>query len=277
MRHQHVPSTPLRLVVAALCLEALIAIGPAWRTPEAPVAPTVVVDRTAAAREPHWVVKVDGWTLEVDQVHRGYLRDLDAALAALEQEPDPLLVGPKADIPYLDLIARTAVNEGIDWRLVVAIIAVESGFNPTAESDAGAYGLMQVMPIAARDVEMVEFQTPASNVRAGVRYLRRLLSMFPAADPHQQIALALSAYNMGPAHLADAQLLATRYGLNPRRWYDGIELVLPLLEQPAIYRTLPNGFARGRSVRRYVQNVLGRYERLRREFAMAVDEPTRLN
>lgn len=167
--------------------------------------------------------------------------------------------------------------EGLDWRLIVAIIAVESGFNPTVESAAGAYGLMQVMPIAARDVNMAEFQTPASNVRAGVRYFRRLLSMFPAADPHQQIALALAAYNMGPAHLADAQILAVRYKLNPRRWYDHVESVLPLLEQPAIYRTLPNGFARGRSVRRYVENVLGRYERLRRQFTTTADERTQLN
>ena len=136
---------------------------------------------------------------------------------------------------------------------------------------------MQVRPIAARDVDMDEFQTPAANIRAGVRYLRRLLSMFPAADPHQQLALALAAYNMGPAHLNDAQILATRYGLSPRRWYDSIEVVLPLLEQPAIYRTLPNGFARGSSVLRYVEHVLGHNERLRRQFAMTVDGQTRVN
>jgi membrane-bound lytic murein transglycosylase F len=136
---------------------------------------------------------------------------------------------------------------------------------------------MQVRPIAARDVDMDDFHTPAANVRAGVRYLRRLLSMFPAADPHQQIALALAAYNMGPAHLSDAQILAKRYGLDSRRWYDGIELVLPLLEQPAIYRTLPNGFAQGRSVLRYVEKVLSGYERLRGRFSMTEDRQTQLN
>lgn len=270
MIRPHVPSTPVRLVVAAICLEALVAIGPAWRTRAVPTVSPAPSGDAKDQRQPHWVVKVDGWTLELQGVHRGYLGDLEAALAALE-EPEPLLGDKKSDIPYLDLIARTATSEGLDWRLVVAVIAVESGFNPTSESEAGAYGLMQVMPIAARDVDMDEFQTPAANVRAGVRYLRRLLAMFPATDPHQQLALALAAYNMGPAHLSDAQILATRYGLNPRRWYDGVELMLPLLEQPAIYRTLPNGFARGQSVLRYVEHVLGRYERLRRQYALAAD------
>lgn len=273
MGRQHVPPTALRLIVAAICLEALVAIGPALQARAVPVVPRPLAEDGARQREPHWVVKVDGWTLELDRVHSGYLRALDAALAEL-QEPEPQEGGKVGEIPYLDLIARTATNEGLDWRLVVAVIAVESGFNPTSESEAGAYGLMQVRPIAARDVGMDEFQTPAANVRAGARYLRRLLSMFPAADRHQQLALALAAYNMGPAHLNDAQILATRYGLNPRRWYDGMELVLPLLEQPAIYRTLPNGFARGSSVLRYVENVLGRYERLRRQFAMAPDGQT---
>jgi soluble lytic murein transglycosylase-like protein len=262
-------------VVAAICLEALVAVG---LLPPRPLAarPEIVADETASRREPHWVVKVDGWTLELDGVHRGYLRDLDAALAALE-EPEPGLPDRAGELPYRELITRTATSEGIDWRLVAAVITVESGFNPTSESDAGAYGLMQVRPIAARDVEMDDFQTPAANVRAGVRYLRRLLSMFPAADPYQQLALALAAYNMGPAHLNDAQILATRYGLNPRRWYDSIEMVLPLLEQPAIYRTLPNGYARGSAVLRYVGHVLGHYERLRRQFAVSDDGPTHLN
>jgi soluble lytic murein transglycosylase-like protein len=263
-------------VVAAICLESLVAIGPNLRSSNPPVTPHAISERGADNRDGRWVVRVDGWTLELDRVHRGYLQDLEEALAAL-QEPDPVGgEGPKA-IPYLDVIASTATSEGIDWRLIVALIAVESAFNPTSESPAGAYGLMQVRPIAARDVDMDDFHTPAANVRAGVRYLRRLLSMFPAADPHQQIALALAAYNMGPAHLSDAQILATRYGLNPRRWYDGIELVLPLLEQPAIYRTLPNGYAQGRSVLRYVQKVLGGYERLRQQFSLGEDVPTQLN
>lgn len=263
--------------MAAICVEALIAIGPGFR--EAPVARLEQPQTVAVplrARDPHWVVKVDGWTLEVDRVHRGYLQDLEAALAELE-DPAAVVAEKKADIPFLDLIVRTANNEGVDWRLVVAVIAVESGFNPTSESAAGAYGLMQVRPIAAREVDMDDFQTPAANVRAGVRYLRRLLTMFPSDDPYQQLALALAAYNMGPAHLNDAQLLAKRYKLNPRRWYDGVELVLPLLEEPAIYRTLPNGFAQGRSVLRYVEKVLGRYERLRGQFASKDEARTQLN
>lgn len=273
---RYVPWTPLRLVVAAVCLEALVTLMPPLPSPEVRLASSLSPEGAAVRRPPHWLVKVDGWTFEMDRVHRGYLRDLEGASAEIEDSQLPWEEKGN-EIPYLDLIARTSAAERIDWRLVVALIAVESAFDATSESEAGAYGLMQVRPIAAREVEMAEFHTPAANVRAGVRYLRRLLSMFPAADRYQQLALALAAYNMGPAHLNDAQLLATRYGLNPRRWYDGLELMLPLLEQPGIYRTLPNGFARGRETVRYVEQVLTRYERLRRQYVIARDQETQVN
>lgn len=272
---RYVPWTPLRLVVAAVCLEALVTLRPPLPSPEMRLASNPSPDG-AGVRPPHWLIKVDGWTFEMDRVHRGYLQDLEGASAEIEDSQPPWEEKGN-EIPYLDLIARTSAAEGIDWRLVVAVIAVESAFDPTSESEAGAYGLMQVRPIAAREVEMAEFQTPAANVRAGVRYLRRLLSMFPAADRYQQLALALAAYNMGPAHLNDAQLLATRYRLNPRRWYDGLELMLPLLEQPGIYRTLPNGFARGGQTVRYVEQVLTRYERLRRQYVIARDQETQVD
>jgi hypothetical protein len=265
---RYVPWTPLRLIVAAACLEALVAIGS-----HGPPAPTLETARPTLsgippARPSHWIVKVDGWTFGLDNVHRGYLRALDLAPATLEELVSLLDDG---SIPYRDLIVRTAMAEGVDWRLVVAVIAIESGFDPTSESTAGAYGLMQVRPIAARDVEMAEFHTPAANIRAGVRYLRRLLTMFPAADPQHQVALALAAYNMGPAHLNDAQLLAERYGLNSRRWYDAVERVLPLLEHPGVYQKLPNGFAQGRQVLRYVERVLTQYEQLRRTYPREPD------
>jgi len=162
-----------------------------------------------------------------------------------------------------ELIAFHAAAEGLDWRLVTAVIAEESGFNPTSESETGAYGLMQVRPIAAREVQEQEFRSPSGNVRTGVRYLKHLMQMFPGADSYNQLALVLAAYNMGPAHLRDAQTLAQRFGLAADRWYDSIELVLPLLEEPAFYGRLPSGYAQGRQTHRYVQRVLERYEQLK--------------
>lgn len=91
--------------------------------------------------------------------------------------------------------------QGIDFELLQALIATESGFDAAAVSPRGAVGLMQVMPLTAQrygvqadhrmTVEM-KLADPATNVRAGSRYLRYLLDLYPG-----NIALALAAYNAG--------------------------------------------------------------------------------
>ena len=79
------------------------------------------------------------------------------------------------------------VNAGI----VRAMIRTESGFNPRARSQAGAIGLMQLMPATARELG-VDPHKPEQNIEGGVRYLSELLKMFGTTE------LALIAYNGGP-------------------------------------------------------------------------------
>jgi soluble lytic murein transglycosylase-like protein len=84
---------------------------------------------------------------------------------------------------------------------VLAVIEVESGYDPDARSDRGARGLMQLRPstlrgeVARSGLRGDDPDDPALNVRAGVRYLRRLLDTFDSRD------LALMAYNAGPARI----------------------------------------------------------------------------
>jgi hypothetical protein len=97
---------------------------------------------------------------------------------------------------------RAAAQEhGVDYELLQALIATESGFDPTAVSPKGAVGLMQVMPAtAARYGVQGDPKTPITrklfdprtNIRAGSRYLRDLIRMFPG-----RLELALAAYNAG--------------------------------------------------------------------------------
>ncbi len=102
-------------------------------------------------------------------------------------------------------VARTILEEasraGVDPLVVVAVIRVESSFDPGAVSPAGAVGLMQLLVPTMREEEarsrlaMGDPRDPAANVRAGVRYLRRLVVAFVDVD------LALMAYNAGPARI----------------------------------------------------------------------------
>jgi soluble lytic murein transglycosylase-like protein len=68
--------------------------------------------------------------------------------------------------------------------------------DPAARSEAGAQGLLQLMPQTVRELRLAG-NDPALNVLAGARYLRQMLDRF-GGDP----AKALAAYNAGPGAVA---------------------------------------------------------------------------
>jgi hypothetical protein len=91
-----------------------------------------------------------------------------------------------------DLVARTAQELDIDPQLVMAVIAVESAFNPRAVSPKNAQGLMQLMPETAARFGVRDPFDAKENVRGGTTYLRELLTRFDG-----DLVLALAAYNAG--------------------------------------------------------------------------------
>ncbi len=75
----------------------------------------------------------------------------------------------------------------IDPYLILAVISVESGFNPMAESQVGAIGLMQIMPKAHAD-KLKEFggmdkaADPWVNLQVGAAILREYIDRFGSED-----------------------------------------------------------------------------------------------
>jgi soluble lytic murein transglycosylase-like protein len=99
----------------------------------------------------------------------------------------------------LDLAAATiaqADRQDLDARLLVAVIAIESRWNPRARSHAGARGLGQLMPATARSLG-VDADDPIQNISGAARQLRILLDRFAQRDPETRYILALAAYNAG--------------------------------------------------------------------------------
>jgi soluble lytic murein transglycosylase-like protein len=107
--------------------------------------------------------------------------DLTAVLV-----PDEVL----AARPFADLISTVAAAHNLDKRLVHAVIEQESNYHARARSKKGARGLMQLMPDTARQYGVRNSYDPKSNLEAGVRHLKDLLSRL-------ELPLALAAYNAG--------------------------------------------------------------------------------
>jgi soluble lytic murein transglycosylase-like protein len=114
-------------------------------------------------------------------------------LAIFEASPDH-----RAAKAALQLAARA---HAIDYELLQALVATESGFDAQAVSPKGARGLMQLMPgtaerygvrADARATLEQKLFDPRVNIAAGSRYLRDLIARFQG-----RIELALAAYNAG--------------------------------------------------------------------------------
>ena len=87
-----------------------------------------------------------------------------------------------------------ATEEGVDPELYLRVMYTENKGRQGPRSEAGAIGLMQLMPATARELG-VDPNNPVDNARGGARYLRRMMDQFGT------VPLALAAYNAGPGNV----------------------------------------------------------------------------
>lgn len=106
--------------------------------------------------------------------------------------PDPFEDLPPYKRRIADLVNRIAPRYGIEPRLALAVIAVESNFDATARSIKDARGLMQLVPETAARFNVHDAYDTLDNVRGGLAYLRWLLAYYRG-----QVKLAAAAYNAG--------------------------------------------------------------------------------
>jgi len=100
---------------------------------------------------------------------------------------------PTSGDPELDrIIIEDGEREGVDPRLIHAVIWQESRYKVDARSHAGAQGLMQLMPATAKRFGCQHPEDPAENIQAGTKYLSWLLKRFAG-----NVELVLAGYNAG--------------------------------------------------------------------------------
>jgi soluble lytic murein transglycosylase-like protein len=146
------------------------------------------------------------WLLVFNAVGAGfaYSPGVDAARAIRKEETksfeNPGVVSSREVLctnersRYSKLVQSLSRKYGLDWRLVAAVVATESDFNPCAVSDKGAVGLMQLMPETAEmySIELKDLSDPEKNIRAGVQHLKMLYEVY-----NGNLELTIAAYNAG--------------------------------------------------------------------------------
>ena len=128
------------------------------------------------------VVGQNGMPAELQTMSAGLFRPVAAAGATTLQIPGGF--GP--------MVTEAAKKYGVDPALVAAVMETESRFNPDAVSQAGARGLMQLMPATARGLGVTDANDPLQNILGGAKLLGQL-----SAKYNGNIELTLAAYNAG--------------------------------------------------------------------------------
>jgi hypothetical protein len=133
-----------------------------------------------------------------------YIEFPPADITAIEAVPDPPAPPPEQPEPQKptkltpadlhQMLATAGQEHNLDEDLLASVVKAESDGNPRAKSRAGAKGLMQLMDGTASDLGVTDSYAPEQNVRGGSAYLDALLTRY-----HDKLALALAAYNAGPA------------------------------------------------------------------------------
>ncbi|MCK5776481.1 MAG: transporter substrate-binding domain-containing protein, partial [Bacteroidales bacterium] len=166
--------------------------------------------------------------------------------------------------PFDEIIKEYSEIVNWDWKLLASLIYQESKFDPHAESWAGAFGLMQMMPETAKEFHLTESSTADKQIKAGVKYLqsidRQLKKHIP--DSIERRKFVMASYNVGMAHVLDARRLAEKYDKNPEIWENNVDFYLLNKSKPKYYKdpVVYYGYCRGSEPYKYVNQIYKRFD-----------------
>ena len=171
-------------------------------------ATTHLLDRSQTRlHKPTLPVQMPDAILYFDPVHHLLRLQFDAdrlkkaTVAMVDVEYEVMLRGIEAaannasthgEALFYPIIFEAAYRYEVDPAMVKAIILAESSYNVRAVSNKGAGGLMQLMPITAREMGVKNIFNPRQNIHAGTAYFKKLLDRY-----NGNVKLALAAYNAG--------------------------------------------------------------------------------
>jgi peptidoglycan lytic transglycosylase F len=156
---------------------------------------------------------------------------------------------------FRPLFEQASEESGIDWRLLAAVGYQESKWDPSAQSNNGAAGVMMLMANTAEAMGIKDRANPQQSIFAGARYLAEVREMIPDRIPEpDRTWFTIAAYNVGFGHLEDARVLAQMDGKNPDSWAD-VRDELPRLAEARWFTKVRRGYARGWEPVQFVDRV----------------------
>lgn len=126
----------------------------------------------------------------------------------------------------LEPLQKLSAQHGFDWRLIAAQAYQESHLDQAARSHSGAIGLMQLLPSTAKDMGFDDVTDAEDNLAAGIKYMAWLRDNYfsdPEVPEAARVDFALAAYNAGPGRVRRWRREAPEKGVDPNRWFGGVE------------------------------------------------------
>ena len=111
----------------------------------------------------------------------------------------------------------------------------ESQLDNQRRSQAGAVGVMQVLPSTGKEMQVGDVSQLDPNIHAGTKYLRFMVDRYfedAPMDPVDKMLFAFASYNAGPAKVARLRKEAKAAGLNPNVWFNNVERIAAEADRP---------------------------------------------
>jgi membrane-bound lytic murein transglycosylase MltF len=146
------------------------------------------------------------------------------------------------------LFRKYGAKYNMDWMLMAAQGYQESRLDQNAHSRVGAIGVMQVMPVTGKELNVGDISLIEPNIHAGVKFVRTMVDRYYAhesMDDLNKVFFAFAAYNAGPGRVRQLRRETEARGLDPNVWFNNVERV-------AIERI-------GRETPTYVSNIYKYY------------------
>ncbi len=130
----------------------------------------------------------------------------------------------------IEIFKKYASKYDFPYLLLTALAYQESGLDQKKRSQAGAVGIMQILPRTAKDknVGIKQIDRLENNIHAGTKYLHFMKNRYfsdGTLDELNRDLFTIAAYNAGPARIARLRKEAKKRGLDPNVWFNNVEVV----------------------------------------------------